>query len=83
MAMWRDPLDELIGDLERAVPATVSPACDIPSMHDYCYLGEYLLSRDPETRRRLAEDPRVKRVHAYHDRLARQWTRRKAVEPNA
>ena len=83
MAMWRDPLDELIADLERAVPAAVSPACDIPSMTDYCYFGEHLLSRDPETRRRLAEDPRVKRVQAYHTRLAREWTAAKAVEPEA
>ena len=83
MAMWRDPLDELIADLERAVPTAVSPACDIPSMTDYCFFGESLLSRDPETRRRLAEDPHVKRVQAYHDRLARERTPATAVEPDA
>jgi hypothetical protein len=52
-------------------------------MTDCCYFGEHLLSRDPETRRRLAEDPRVKRVQAYHDRLAREWTLAKAVGPEA
>ena len=25
MALWRDPLDELIDDLERAVPAAAAP----------------------------------------------------------
>ncbi len=28
--MWRDPLDELIADLERIVPPTRAPKCDIP-----------------------------------------------------
>ena len=30
MAMWRDPLDELIADLERAVPTAARPEWDIP-----------------------------------------------------
>jgi hypothetical protein len=72
MAMWRDPLDELIADLEQAVPAaTASLFDDIPTMTDYCYFGASILSRDPAERRRLADDPCVKRVQAYHDRLAR------------
>ena len=28
--MWRDPLDELIADLEGIVPPTRAPKCDIP-----------------------------------------------------
>jgi len=28
--MWRDPLDELIADLEGIVPRTRAPKCDIP-----------------------------------------------------
>ena len=71
MAMWRDPLDELIVDLERAVPSTVSVACEIPSMDDHCFFGQSILSRDPAERLRLADDPRVQRVQAYYDRLAR------------
>ena len=31
MAMWRDPLDELIADLERAVPSAARPECGHPA----------------------------------------------------
>ena len=36
MAMWRDPLDELIADLERAVPAALDPPGhdDVASMQN-------------------------------------------------
>jgi hypothetical protein len=71
MAIWHDPLDELIADLERAVPTTVAPNCDMPPMEDYCYFGEWALTRDPAKQARLAEDPHVKRVLAYFDRLGR------------
>jgi hypothetical protein len=71
MAIWRDPFDELIADLERAVPTAVAPTFEIPPpMEDYCYFGEWALTRDPVKQARLAEDPHVKRVQAYHDRLA-------------
>ena len=69
MAMWRDPLDELIADLERVVPSAAPFTCDIPSMTDYCYFGRSMFSHDPAERARLAEDPRVKRVWEYHQRL--------------
>ena len=83
MAMWRDPLDELIADLERVTPSAMSFACDIPSMTEMCFYVQSILSRDPAERLRLAEDPRVKRVQAYYDRLARAWNHADAVEPPA
>ena len=63
MPMWRDPLDELIGDLERAIPAATTPAFEIPPpMEDICLLGESILCRGPAKRLLHAEDPGVKRV---------------------
>ena len=71
MPIWRDPLDELIADLERTVPQKAAATFEVPpSMTDHCFLGEWLLERDPARRAQLAEDPRVKRVQAYYDRWA-------------
>jgi hypothetical protein len=81
MPIWRDPLDELIDDLGRAVPASPTPAQDIPPMEDYCVFGRYMLARDPAERLRLAEDPAVQRVQAFHDRLARARPSTGPVEP--
>ena len=66
MAIWRDPLDELIADLERVTPAATVVAFEmLPSIEDYCVAVQSVLSRDPEERRRLAADPAVKRVLEY------------------
>jgi hypothetical protein len=35
MGIWRDPLDELISDLERVVPSADATIADIPSMVEY------------------------------------------------
>ena len=84
MAMWRDPLDELIADLERSMPAATTPAFEMPPpMEDVCVFGESLFSRDPAERLLLAEDPRVKRVCVYYERLGRAWNRSDAVERKA
>ena len=70
MAIWRDPLDELIADLDRAVPTAAAPTFDVPPpMEDVCFFGEWLLAREPSKKAHLAEDPRVKRVQAYYDQL--------------
>ena len=72
MAVWRDPLDELIADLERAIPAATTLAFEMPPpMEDVCFFGESILSRDSAKRMLLAEDPRVKRVWEYYQRLPR------------
>ena len=71
MAMWRDPLDELIADLERAVPAAAPSVFEIPPFGDHCFWVQRLLSEDPAERQRLADDPRVRRVQAYYDAWGR------------
>ena len=81
MAMWHDPLDELIADLERSVPAATMPAFEIPPMEDVCLLGESILSRDPAKRALLAEDPRVQRAWEYYERLPRPRESSDTVEP--
>ena len=48
-------------------------------MVEYSICVQSILSRDPGERLRLAEDPRTKRVYAYHERLGR--TRRESITP--
>jgi hypothetical protein len=75
MPIWRDPLDELIADLERVTPAAAVTAFEMPPpFEDYCVAVLSVLSRDPDERLRLAADPAVKRVQEYHERLARTGT---------
>ena len=82
MAIWRDPLDELITNLERMTPVgTVVDFEMPPPMEDYSIAVQSILSRDPAERLRLAADPAVKRVDEYHERLARTWRASRAVEP--
>ena len=86
MAMWRDPLDELIADLERAVPLPRRP--DLTCRRRWkttASSGRVSSARDPAKRLRLAEDPRVKRVWEYYQRLPRSLiaTELDRVEPPA
>jgi hypothetical protein len=75
MAIWRDPLDELIADLERSMPTSAAATFEVlPRVEDHCLLVQCLLSRNPAERMRLAEDPRVKGVQEYYDRMARRTT---------
>jgi hypothetical protein len=71
MALWRDPLEELIADLERAWPVEVSPAdWQIPPFEDVQLAMAAVLSGTPEDEERAARDPRVQAVYAYIKRLA-------------
>ena len=81
MPIWRDPLDDLIADLDQSVPAAPAPTLEIPPMEDYCVFGESIWSRDPAKRLQLASHPAVKRVREYHDRLARAWRASGPVKP--
>ena len=81
MAIWRDPLDELIADLERMTPVGTGVDFEMPPpMEDYSIAVQSILSRDPAERQRLASDPAVQRVMEYHERLARTWRSSGAVE---
>jgi hypothetical protein len=71
MPVWRDPLDELIADLERLTPIGTEQAFEMPPpIEDYSIFVQSVLSRDPVERARLAEDPATGRVQEYH-RLVR------------
>ena len=71
MALWRDPLDELIADLERAVPAAAGSAFDVlPPVEDVQLLVAAILWGNDEERARVERDPRVQAVIAYHEQLA-------------
>jgi hypothetical protein len=67
MPVWRDPLDELIANLERQTPVGTEQASEMaPPIEDYSVFVQSILSRDPAERARLAEDPATKRVREYH-----------------
>lgn len=79
MALWRDPLDELIAGLERALPPVTGPEpFDMPAFEDVQVAVASVLSHSPEERARLAKDPGAQRFWAYCDRCAR---RQSASEP--
>ena len=83
MGIWRDPLDELISDLERTLPS--APAFqDIPPQEDFCFWAtRAILAREPLEKLRQCEDPRVRRVQAYWDRLPPIESRSPAITPRA
>jgi hypothetical protein len=82
MPIWRDPLDELIADLEPSTAGAPNPAFEMPPpMEDYSITVMSVLSKDPAERQRLAAHPAVKRVMEYHDRLARKWHSSGRVDP--
>jgi hypothetical protein len=71
MPLWRDPLDELIDDLDRVTPAATGSVTDvIPPFEDVQLLVSAILWGDDEERARVERDPRVQAVLAYHERLA-------------
>jgi hypothetical protein len=75
MALWRDPLDDLIEDLERAVPATSVPDQYefLPRLEDLQWaVGEIIWASTPGEQARVAQDPRVQEVM---DQLARRLAR--------
>ncbi len=73
MALWRDPLEELIGELERTQPSRVGAAdFDMPPPFEDVQLAVHAtLNRTPEDRARAEQDPRVQAVWAYYERLGR------------
>src|SRR4029453_5873955 len=71
MALWRDPLDELIGDLERALPPdTGHGSLGLPPIEDEQMLISAILYGTEENRARAYKEPRVQRVLRYYEELA-------------
>jgi hypothetical protein len=86
MALWRDPLDELIEQLESAVPATVTNPEDswpwgIPPIHYVQFLmAEVLWGHTPTPEERRCID----QVYAYYERQGKRWAEHSATsEPGA
>jgi hypothetical protein len=61
--MWRDPLDELIADLDRVV--TPDPQAQLPSMVDVITITDTILYGSAAAKARLPRDPAYQRVMAH------------------
>ena len=61
MALWHDPLDELIGELERTLPVQARPAdFDVlPPLEDVQLAIQAALSSHAGDCARVEQDPRV------------------------
>jgi hypothetical protein len=71
MALWRDPLDELIDDLERTLAPDARGTLQIPPFEDVQLLVGAILYGTKEDRARADRDPRVQRVRRYYEELAK------------
>ncbi len=74
MALWRDPLDELITDLEQTVPSVPAPALAI-AYYQATLIGLQIwagavFSGDPEQLARAERDERVRLLLADLERVA-------------
>ena len=72
MTLWRDPLDELIEQLEATLPARATqPSFELPPpFEDYVFFGDIVLHGSPEEKAGLATNPRFARLRAYNAKLA-------------
>ena len=61
--MWRDPLDELIEELDQ-VTSPPSAGHSLPSMKDVIYFTDIILYGSPDAKRRLEHDPRFQEFKA-------------------
>jgi hypothetical protein len=72
--MWRDPLDELIADLDRVV--TPDPQAQLPSMVDVITITDTILYGSAAAKARLPRDPAYQRVVAH-------WEAMRGGQPDA
>ena len=70
MPLWRDPLEELIAGLERALPADT--LTEIVPFEVFCLATDVVLYGTPEQQRLFDMSPEGQRVAAYLARLARR-----------
>jgi hypothetical protein len=70
VAIWHDPLEELIAGLERALPAETWSG--IVPYEVFCLSTDVLLYGNPEEQRAFEMSPEGQRVAAYFARIARQ-----------
>lgn len=63
MAVWHDPLDDLIADLDAAVPAApLAMRLDLPSLEDLQWVVTEILWGSPEDLAKAQADPRFQKV---------------------
>jgi len=75
VAIWHDPLEELIAGLERALPAETWS--EIVPYEVFCAVTDVLLYGTPEEWRQMELSPEGLRVAADFARLARQSAERR------
>jgi hypothetical protein len=74
MALWRDPLDELISDLERALPPDARRGTlQLPPIEDVQTLVGALAFGTEEDRARAYKDPGVQRLCHGESSRVRQF----------
>jgi hypothetical protein len=71
MALWRDPLDELIDELDRTVPGGSVGDHAIPRLEDFQTVMTPLLFASKEEQERIFADPQYQKLYA---RVMRQLT---------
>jgi len=76
----RDPLDELIADLERALPPETGPGrFEMPPIEGVQLLVWATLTGTPDAWALAERDPRVQEVLAYNRKMARDQQERAAA----
>ena len=65
----RDPLDELIADLERALPAEAGGQFEMPPPFEHLQFALKAVFGTDEDRARAATDPRVQAVWKHLEKL--------------
>lgn len=79
MALWRDPLDELIDELERAVPtATPGDNAILPRLEDLQAVIGPILFASKEEQGRIFADPQYQHLYGT---VMRQLTRQTDDRP--
>ena len=71
MALWRDPLDELIDDLERALPPDARGTLQILPIEDVQALIYAILYSTEENRARAYQEPGAQRALRYYEELGK------------
>ena len=85
--MWRDPMDELIDDLDRIVPAEREQVPQMPSHAEFCYWTDRVLYDRPltpadldGTAKPVKEDYEDDPGFQAHMRKWREWRTRLDLE---
>lgn len=80
MALWRDPLDDLIDELDRAVPATSNGHQTIPRLEDLQTVFTPILFASKDEQERIFADPQYQHLYA---KVIRQLTHQPDDQPIA